>query len=481
MKQQSVGEGTAWLMASVIVSVFSSYILHLGLAHFLGVEGYGTFGVLLSLYLINDAVLNVGVPRAVSKFISEARQKFWPIAKTSFKIQLLLSLLFSMLYVVFAKFLSTMLKDPSLANYVIFLGIMMVPLSFFSLLLSGYLNGLRLFREQAVIKTIFPILRTGLALLLVWAGWGIWGVLIAFLISIFIGLTMSYYYLRWQKKDLAAASADTNTILKFAFPLMGAVLAMALLRNINILFIKSFLVDNALVALYTAAFTLSNVSYLVFTALPLAITPAVSRAVSDNNTALVQKYISSSLRYALLLLLPLSALIAATAAHLLSWLYPSSYVQAGPLLVILIFGSTFLVLFSTLLSIITAGGKPIIELFFSVLFLGLLILLNFILIPRYGLLGSAYAQTGTAFIAFIGAVLFVYSKYKMLLPFSSVIKMAIASIAVYVLGSLWQYSGVFLLVNYAVLGLLYVLLLFLFGELRGEDWQLVKKVLRIKS
>ena len=478
--KQSTGAGTVWLMLSVMASLISNYFLHLWVAHFLGAQWYGTFGILLSLYLINDAVLNVGIPRAVSKFISESGEKFWPIVKASLKVQLLLSLLFVIIYIAFADLFSQLLKDHSLFPYIIFLGIMVLPLSLFSLFLSGYLNGLRLFREQALIKTVFPIARTLLAVILVWAGLAIWGILLAYLISIMIGLAMSYYYIRrFREKKMMPISA--KPLLLFALPLMAAVLAMALLRNVNILFIKSLLADNISVALYTAAFTLSNISYLVFTALPLTITPAVSKAAAERNVPLVQKYISSSIRYSLLLLLPVAALVSATSSALLSWLYPSSYAQAGPLLAVLIFASTFLVLFYILLAVITASGSPVIELFFSLFFLALLIFLNFLLIPRSGLLGSAYAQLGTSLLAMLGAAAFVFARYKTLVSIVSLLKMVAAATGIYILATYWQYSGTFLLFNYVGLFLLYILILFLFGELGKEDLDLVKKVLRMKA
>ncbi len=472
-------------MFSILVSLSSNYVLHIGIARILGPESYGIFGVLMSLYLINDAVLNVGIPRSVSKFISEEYHKARLIIRNSFWAQFLLAVIFSAVFLILTKHLAWLLRDESLVPFLVLLGVMIVPFSVTSFLLSGCLNGLGLFREQAAVKIMFPLVRVALAFLFLALGFGLFGVLSAFFISLILAGGASFYYLRRKTHELNESTAaagnttdySTSKILSFAFPLMLAVLSMALLRNVNILFIKYFLQDYAAVALYTAAFTLSNVSFLVFKALPLTLTPSISRAVAENNTKLVQKYISSSLRYTLLLLLPLSALVAATADKLVPMLYPSSYAGAAPLLQVLIFSSTFLVLFSILISVVTASGNPKMELAFSVFFLLLLVSLNFFSIPKYGLAGAVYAQAATALLASVAAGRYVYKQFKVLIPVLSAVKIGGATLAIFFLAGLWQYSGLLLFVNYIVLLLLYLLLLFLFGEFTKDDWSFLQKLL----
>ena len=106
-----MGIGTAYLIAAQLTFVFSNYFLHIGLARYLGPALYGIFGVIISIYTINRALLNTGIPRAVSKLIAESKKNVKAIIKSSFKIQIILSIIMALFYVFFAKFLAKILND----------------------------------------------------------------------------------------------------------------------------------------------------------------------------------------------------------------------------------------------------------------------------------------------------------------------------------------------------------------------------------
>src|SRR3989344_7112908 len=158
-RKQSLSQGTAYLTASTMLFIATNYILHIGLARLLGVEEYGVFGVIMSLYLINTSFLNSGLPDAVSKFMSASPDQAAIIFKVSFRLQLIISILFGLIYIFFAPLLSSLLGDSNLTNLIRFLGLINIPIAFQALYTGGYMNGLRQFREQAIVKTVFPVLR----------------------------------------------------------------------------------------------------------------------------------------------------------------------------------------------------------------------------------------------------------------------------------------------------------------------------------
>ena len=89
-QKSSMGVGTFYLMAAELAFILSNYGIHVWLARYLGPEAYGIFGVLSSLFLINQAFLNAGIPKAVSKFIAESKGAIKQIFRTSFRLQLTL-------------------------------------------------------------------------------------------------------------------------------------------------------------------------------------------------------------------------------------------------------------------------------------------------------------------------------------------------------------------------------------------------------
>ena len=132
--KQSVSSGVVYLMVSEGAFIVSNYLLHIGIAKYLGVEAYGVFGVLMSLYLLNRSFLNTGFPRAVSKFIAEEQSA--ALIRTSLIFQLTVAVLFALGYVLFAPLIAAWLQDDSLINYIRFLGIMIIPLALMGLYLS---------------------------------------------------------------------------------------------------------------------------------------------------------------------------------------------------------------------------------------------------------------------------------------------------------------------------------------------------------
>ncbi len=479
---RSLAQGTVYIMASEFAFILSNYVIHVIIARLLGIEAYGIFGVLLSLFMINRAFLNTGVSRATSKFIAENPANAGAVFRTSWKLQFWIALMFMLLYILGAPLLANLLKDSSLRYYIMLIGVMILPLALLSLYTSGLMNGLRLFKEQALIKAAYPVLRVIFTIIFIMLGWGIFGALIGYLAAIIAGFLWAMYLLRGSKyKTQDYLPYLQKKIILFALPVALSALSFSLLRNINTLFIKYFFADNSVVGLYTAAFTISTIPYFVLISLSLTLTPAISHATSTGNKVLVQKYISQSLRSLFLILMPATVLIAASSSALLHFLYSASYTAAAPLLSILIVGSAFLTVFTTLTSITTGGGKPWIEMVLSIILMVILAITNFIFIPLYGLIGSSYAVLITSLLACVCIAIIVYCKYGTLGRFMSYFRVISVSIFLFYLARWWNASGWFLLIEYAILGVLYLLLLFLFGELQKEDWQLVRKVFKIRS
>ena len=64
--------------------------------------------------------------------------------------------------------------------------------------------------------------------------------------------------------------------------------------------------------------------------------PLISSAISQKNHGLVKKYITQSLRYVIMILLPIMALISAYADQIINLLYSIEFTSAGSILKILI-------------------------------------------------------------------------------------------------------------------------------------------------
>ena len=270
----------------------------------------------------------------------------------------------------------------------------------------------------------------------------------------------------------------SSTLISYAVPLTIAAVALTFVRDGNVLFIKSLLHDNALAGLYTAALTLSDLPYLVFVGLSLTIMPSIAKSVSEHNLALTHKYITHSLRYLLLFLLPLIALLAANAKVLLHIFYSDAYLSAAPTLKLLALSSFFLIFTLTLASITTGGGRPKIEMSIYLSMALLLIPLNIFLLPLLGIIGAALALTITTAIACIVISIIVYRKFYSFIPLSSLLKIIPSSLLLFLIAPHLNYNGIFFIVNHILLLALYFTILFLLREIKQEDLLFFKNMLK---
>lgn len=479
---KGLGVGTAYLIFANLIMLAANYSINVGSAYFLGPEAYGIFGLLMSIYLINRSFLNIGIPRSVSKFMAESEDKTALIYRKSLKLQLIISIVFGLIYILFSHFIATILNDNSLQNYIIFLGIMVIPLAILAIYSGGYFNGSKLFKQQALVKIIHELLRVGCVFLFIIFGFKIWGILFGYFIAIVLSVVICHYF--WKKNIIPEPNLkvafDVKKIVLFSLPITFSALAFTLIKNINTLFIKYFSGDNTQVGYYTAAMALSNITYMAFLSLPATLMPSISRSTATNNLPLTQKYIQQSLRYLLLLLLPSTILLSSTSQGMLKLFYPAIYTAAAPALSILLWSSLFFSLFQTFGSVLSGSGKPYLETGITIISLLFFIILNMMLIPSAGIVGAAISTLVISIVMMLAALGYTYTTFKVVMPSFSFLRILFSSIIIFGLSLWWNFTGWMMIVMYLVLLLLYVSLLILLGEIKKEDYELMRKIIPFK-
>ncbi|HLC81068.1 MAG TPA: oligosaccharide flippase family protein [Candidatus Nanoarchaeia archaeon] len=471
LTEKKLALGTIYMMIAGMVFMLSNYIINIGVAHFLNTELYGLFGIVMSFNYINWVFLNAA-PLAASRFIAEAKYSFYSIYVTALKLQAILALLFFLFYLVAAKYLAALLSDSSLVYYLLAVGIIILPNAFLTLYLDGFFNGLRLYQKRSWMNSLFSIFKVLFTFPLIFLGYKLYGVLAGYFLAMLCALLLCITNFKVKAESPPSVSippVEMKKIIYFALPIIIATLAFTLMKTVSVLFIKYFLQDNVPVAFFTVASTISNIPYTLLTAVPFTILPSISKSVGENNLTLTRKYIQQSLRYLLLLALPLTALIMATAANLIDIFYPETYLSAGPILEILILSFACIIAYHTLRSVIIGAGKPQVEMYISLFSLVVLCLASWLMIPSSGTIGAAWASLVGSALALVVGAFYVYRKFQVLINPLSLVRIGVCSLIIFILAHFWQYSGILLLLNYGLLFLFYLVLLHLFGEITAED------------
>jgi stage V sporulation protein B len=231
--------------------------------------------------------------------------------------------------------------------------------------------------------------------------------------------------------------------------------------------------DYANVGVYSVADTVSSVLFSM-TAFSLPIISSMSEAWTKKDGILIEKYVKISVKYPLILGLPLTVTIFALAEPIVVGVYGTAFQGAIMPLQILIVG-TFLLMFGyTLSSILIGIGKPKLS---GTLMAGAAtqyIISLFILVPLFGLAGAAFSLTLTGVTSLILIPIFIKRHLKVDV-FSGLPKVLFSGAILAVTLFLMPKSNFLILIFGTIASIaVYVILLYYTGYVTQEDINILK-------
>ncbi len=476
--EHKLAKGTIYLTFSKVGDVFSNYLIHIALARLLGPEVYGNFGIILSLILITKTIFLTGFYRAISKYVSENKNKVAGIFRASFKILLVYSIICIISFFIFSQSIANFFNEPSLAGIIFFSSFIALTEGFSGLLTAGIMNGLLMFREQAKVNLFDSFFKIIIALALVFFGFGLFGALTAYILAPLFASVVALIIIKGKLSGEHKEKFSKTAIIKFTLPLSIFFFSMTLLTDSSLLLVKNILIDDKLTGLYASALTFGKLLLSLGVSLQLTILPSVSSAIADNNFELIKKYIKQSMRYSIMFLLPLTLLISTHAEQILAFFYSNSFIGGAVPLSILVLGFAFFSLFMTQCSILFGANKPKVALLIVILTLISSYALNVKLIPLLGLYGAAVATTITAFFGLVLASIYIFVKFKALISLRSFLNITLASLITYFFAYFWNLPGKLFFISLSLLSVLYILLLVILKEIKDEDKEIVKFLLK---
>ncbi|HDP69773.1 MAG TPA: hypothetical protein ENN38_03065, partial [Actinobacteria bacterium] len=399
-------------------------------------------------------------------------------------LQLLIALAVFILAFLFSPFLSRVFKDPKVSFY-FKIAIIDIPIVGFYLIYSALLNGLRFYKEQAIVTISYSSGKLVFTVGLVLLGFSIKGALIGNIMASVCGFLAGLYYFKKfagrgdlieNKKDFIEDKVENlkpSNLFKMIAPFTAIMLFFSLLSNIDLWFVKGMLHEQAQVGFYVSAGNLAKAVYFLFAALSMALFPAITNSISGGRVAQTKGYISEAFRFLFMFLLPLALAVSLTSANLVSLIYSSEYRAAGAPLAILVFGYVFFSLILAVIYILMAkdDAKE------AIILLSGLIIIDIILckawIPKHELNGAAWATTSTCFLGFLFGTGLVWKKFKTLVSFQSFLKILVASLLVSLIFII-PASGIKLIFLYLFAAVVYIGLLFFFKEIKDEDVAILK-------
>jgi len=456
---QTIAKNTIWLTASRLFGHLIKAGLLIYAARVLGTTSYGVFSYALSIAVLFSIIADFGVGGLVTRNLSSTEGEQKPLLMTSLVIKLCL-ISASMLLVLFVAPVLT--KIPEAAG--------LLPIIAVLIMLDGareFLLSINRAKERMEIEAMILMLTNtfivliGLVTLMFLRTSGT--LLLAYTIGSGLGFLVALLLLGkylagiWHHFNKGLVKMIVRESWPFAlFGLLGVVMI-----NTDIVML-GFFRDASRVGLYSAAQKPIQVIYMIPAVIAMSFLPAVTKLANRDN-ARFKKFLEQTVTATLLIGTPIVLGGIILGRGLIDLVFGAEYLDAT-----LAFQLLLVTVFIVFPSIVIANAVFAYnqqKSFVGFLLLGAVgnIVFNLILMPKYGISGSAVATIGAELIANA----FIWTRMKkinhfVILPHLKRILPAAAAMAGMTV--LMQYLGVNLLLNIMLSAAAYFLLLKLFKE-----------------
>lgn len=371
------------------------------IGRYYGAEASGRLTLIVTVMGIFAIFINFGIKEALQKLIPEYREKY--NLKSAYAVFLKgnqLTVIFSILSAVILYFIA-----PWLCNY------WNEPDMVWLFRLSGLflpffvLGDLNYFSLRAALKihtaNMSLILPTIIRLL------------------VLIGITIYFFhpdnpiYLHWatlcilpwlftllpvyrnfhqpsfQEKKLV--TIQNKEVLSVAFPMLMTYAAFLVSNSADVFILKSYQVETSMVGIYKTCTNVSMLAATLLVALNTTVQPKMTQLYTQKNMKEVQRISCKSAKLVFYLSLPVFIILMFFAKYVM-WLYGKDFSTGALSLSIMTVGQVFNTLCGPVAQLLNATGYH--RQFRNISFLGaaVSILLNFLLIPKFGIEGAAAAN-----------------------------------------------------------------------------------------
>lgn len=413
--------GFVLLTLGQAVFLASGYATHIVLARGLGPAEYGSYGVTLSILSTVGLVLSAGMPEAIAKFAAERPAEADGIFARGIGIQLRFSVLLAAAYALASPLIGIALNDRELTPALLG-SALAVPSAALYAVLVGALNGQQRFAAQAFTIGGYGALRAVMVIGFA-QHFKIAGAVAGFVLAplVIVALVVPGIVRR-----RAPISLESRELWRFARPVIGFTVALALLMSLDLFVVKASVRDPDVVGYYAAATTVAKLPYFVFSALGVALLPIVSSASAQDRASMLV-VVRNAIRLVFAVAIGVAAVAAPLSQAVLHTLYGQRYTVAALPLGLLVIAMTLFTLTFIVAYTLNGLGQPRLAMRLTVAGLALEVLLALIATPRFGPAGAAASSCVASLLILTALLLYARPYLGVTLPLKSLLRLTLAS------------------------------------------------------
>jgi len=471
-----------WAFGSTAIMAIIGFVLNLVVGNYLGPEGLGLYGIVLTVYLIGTLVAAIGLPSALLKYSAEYQhisEKLDSVVSVTLLLSTLLSLLTSLGVFALSGFIGRLLDMPALPILLRTLAIVF-PFFMVNKTFLVLLNGLRQMHIVSPVESLRYILMLAFTVLLINLGYGVRGAVYAMIAPEFLLLPALFLFTRKHYRlSLQDFRGTVRTLTTFGLQtFLGNVIDNVGTR-LNLFLIGYFLTENE-VGIFTAA----TMFYTGLLTLPAAVqritNPTISAQHGSSNLIAITNTVNQVMKYVMILLGAIGILFIPFVRQVIHIAYPNDpqFLDAMLPLTILMFSLASYGAISAIGSTPASMRQPRWNVMYAAVYLTVGFTLNVLLVPRLGINGSAIA---TSINNVLAPLFFLYILQKALLihiQFTTLIKQFLISVSLDLLILLGIHLGFHPLILAPLVAALYASSLILAGIVGRKDIFLLQRIFK---
>lgn len=446
------------------------------ISQFLSIEAYGEVSTGLAFLSLCTTIGLLGYAQGVPRFISrfESDRDVRGVWISGMLVTGGLAICLSMILFFNVDYLSRLLLERSNSGKMLSLFILAIPFVIGMTVTVGAIRGFGNTMYKTYTQDLtYPITRILLLTALLWVGYDVLAAGYAYLVGATLAFLVSLVLLHQLISLPGAYRTHVKKISAFSMPIVLSSFLGALLIRTDTLMLAYFR-DSTEVGLYAAAYPLAGSMLIVISSFGFLYLPLASRLDANDEREEIDHIYKTTTKWIYLFTFPAALTFVVFSRDVIGIFFGAKYLPASLALVVLSLGffsnavggrnrETISALGATKYLPITNGAA-----------FGINILLNLILIPRYGFIGAAIASA----IAYIGLNVMACAILKWQFDISPFSRWSTRTFAVlpvvllpptYVLSQFVSLTAITLIPFLITVGVLSVVIVSLAGCLQPED------------
>ncbi len=488
---RKAGRGFLFILGAKLYFLVAGYAIVVSLNWVLDRALYGLFGLVVGAISVLDNVIVTGTIQSVSRFTAQQDAHPGAVKAASLRLQLLLGGGIAATFALAAPLIAQFERDATLTPYLRLAAGIVFFYAFYSVFV-GSANGQRRFGLQAGLDALYATIRGVLIVGL--AYWfAVWGAVSGFVAAsaIIVLVAAATVGVRDLRKGFSIAP-----LARFALPVMVYLLLLNLSMFTDLFLLKRLAGEllatgeaaaeaaNEQAGAYVAVQQLARITYQALLAVTFVVFPLVTRSTFDKERETTRSYVSSTMRYSLVLAGAIAVVFTALPAQVITVPFRPEYQVGSTALAVLAPGYGAFALFVVATTILNAAGRPKLAMLVTAVMLAVeagacWLLISAARTSSEQLLGAAVGASAAMLVGCVFASLALHRAFGASIPAASLLRVGLAFAGAAAIGRFLPHGSRFLtLAECLVVGVTYVVVLIVTAELGREDLNRALQVIR---